>query len=583
MNVRIEQTQSGNCLEKEKDALSALRDGVSGIYREMGDFIVKTTEHMGNFREMIAPYVNYFYPSDENAAGESFMTDVVIPSRHDLDGAIDDAVRIMTGDEAMNERVSGAIEEVLELAHSIDTILAFIDEIDIYSENMLIISSKYGDEGMSLARISSEVGSMAAAVNDVGGKFRDLLGNLGVYREEFNDIRRRIEVISENYLTSMKLNLSMVFGEMVRELGGVSDNVNEMLKRSEEIERSMKDFIVNIQMEDVIRQQIDRVILLLEGGTEGCGPEDDGSSREIAPAALYIAAGSLDDLELTLSGQYDEVETQFGLLASILEGMQSRFRGGDLAEVEREQGRMDATYRRIEELKDEFIRHMEEIISGKKNLLVLCESFIVILNEFEGLFKAIGDTVKRFEALNMITRIELARHTRLSRTLGGAFNSVMALPAQMKRIVEESMDLYGRIRGNIVDAVERYAGNFSSQEEVLEGCIGSMKKVSLKLYESQKYYWDISQEIGRYCDRILGFIEDKRAQSGLGEAGESLREITVGVRAHFASTHGDGKPDIEGVWRRIQEQPGLVPAGSFFAALGSEIEIGKSRERVIIF
>ncbi|MBN2079469.1 MAG: hypothetical protein JW838_10920 [Spirochaetes bacterium] len=511
------------------------------------------------------------------------MNDVVVPSRHDLDGAIDDAVRIMTGDEAMNERVSSAIEEVLDLAHSIDTVLAFIDEIDIYSENMLIISSKYGDEGMSLARISNEVGSLAAAVNEVGGEFRELLGNLGVYREEFNEIRGRIEVISENYLTSMKLNLSLVFEKMVRELGSVSRNVNEMLERSEEIERSMKAFIVNIQMEDVIRQQIDRVILLLEGGTSGNQMEDDESFHEIAPTAVFVAIESLDELESTLSGQYDEVETQCGLLSSILEGMQSRFHGGDFAEVEREQNRMDTTYRRIEELKDEFIRHMEEIITGKKNLLVLCESFIVILNEFEGLFKAIGDTVKRFEALNMITRIELARHTRLSRTLGGALTSVMSLPAKMKRIIDESMDLYGRIRGNIVDAVERYAGNFRSQEEVLEGCIASMKKVSVKLYESQKYYWDISQEIGRYSERILGFIEDKCAQSGMDEGRKSLRRITEGVRAHFALIHGDLKPDIEGVWRRIRERPGMVPDGSFFAALGSEIETGKSRERVIIF
>ena len=79
---------------------------------------------------------------------------------------------------------------------------------------------------------------------------------------------------------------------------------------------------------------------------------------------------------------------------------------------------------------------MEEIISGKKCLLGLCESFIVILNEFEGLFGGISDTVKRFEAMNMITRIELARNVQFTRSLGGALTSVMTLPEQMKRIVD---------------------------------------------------------------------------------------------------------------------------------------------------
>ncbi|MBN2158584.1 MAG: hypothetical protein JW807_04255 [Spirochaetes bacterium] len=580
MNVMLCDTSGTKGLEHEKTALLELREGITKIYREMGNFIVKTTERMRDFRKMITPYVKYFYPSENGAQNDCFISEVVTPSRGELDRAIDAAVKIMTGDEKMNERVSGAIEAVLDLAKSVDTILELIDEIDLYAENMLIISTKYGEKGLSLARISNEVGAMAGMVNGIGGKFRDYLANLEVYRGEFNDIRRRIEVISENYLTRMKINLSMVFGEMVQELGGVSRNVNDMLTSSDEVEHSMKAFINSMQMEDVIRQKIERIVLFLD---ENEYPDDPFMRQEIGPVAVHLASERLGELEQSLFDQYREVEGLCDRTSSILGGMVSRFYSGAETEAEREQSRMDAIYRRIEQLKDEYIHHMEEIISGKENLLSLCESFTVILNEFEGLFNGIAETVKRFEALNMITRIELARHAKLSRTLGGALTSVMSLPVQMKRIVDHSMALYKEIRGNIMDAVNQYAENFKVQQDVLVDCIDSMKKVSVKLYESQKYYWDISQEIGRYCGHVLGFIDGEYKKDVLLEAGESARGISEGVKSYFKSAYGNIRPDLEGTWRRVRQASGDAPAGSVMAALGSELANGKTAKRVIIF
>ena len=282
MNVALDRQTDIQKFENERIALSSLRDGISTIYRDMGSFIMKTTEHMDMFGSMITPYARYFYPSGDAASGDCFITEVVAPSRRELDGAIDAAVNIMAGDEKMNERVSVAIEDVLDLGGSVDIILELIDEIDVYAENMLIISTKYGTAGMSLARISSEVGAMARLVNGIGEKFRDFMGNLVEYRKEFNEIRKRIEVISENYLTRMKLNLSIVFGEMVRELGIVSENVNEMLAGSDEAEQEMRVFVANIQMEDIIRQKIERVIMLLDDSWDDAGRGDPAFLKKSA-------------------------------------------------------------------------------------------------------------------------------------------------------------------------------------------------------------------------------------------------------------------------------------------------------------
>src|SRR3990172_3516807 len=102
-----------NRLPKEKQILETLQGTVSKIYADIGGFIVRSTDQMKAFRKMITPYVNYFFPLNHEASCDCFLTDVVAPSKNELDGAIDRAAAIMVGDEKMNENVSHAIEDVL--------------------------------------------------------------------------------------------------------------------------------------------------------------------------------------------------------------------------------------------------------------------------------------------------------------------------------------------------------------------------------------------------------------------------------------------------------------------------------------
>jgi hypothetical protein len=563
--------------------LQELKGKVSKIFEDMGSFIVTTTRHMGDFRTMITPYANYFYPVDGRASGSSFIGEVVIPSRDDLDAAINRAVSNMAGDDLVNNNVSRAIEDVLGLKQSVDLLLQLIEEIDIYSENMLIISTKYGDEGKALARISNEMGTMAQLVNGFGVRFRDYLEKLDVSRKDFSTVRERIDVIGENYLTKMKLNLSMKFNDMISELHKVSEQVNGILSSSSELESTMKSCVNNIQMEDVIRQKIEKILLYLDGIDNEAIRERQEPSGDFGPAILHVVMQLLEDLVKDVSGQDKEMHDCCTRLSGLLNDINSRInKSGEMID-QNEQNRMDVVYYRIEKLKNEYIDYMEEIISNKKKLLDLSVSIIDVLSEFEKLFAGISDIIRRFEALNMITRIELARHMTLSRKLGGALNSVMILPEKMKRVLEQSIGSYQAIRKNMVDAVAQYSGNFKIQEEVLDGCINSMKKVSVKLYESQKYYWDISNEVGRCCRKVLSFNDGNFKNIGLFETGESLRDIMAIVHAYNESEYGDNRLDIESVRERIQDWAVRKGENSLLAELYTELGTQKSKDSIIIF
>ena len=565
---------------KEERLLEDLKGKISRIYAHMGGFIVRSTEQMHDFRKMITPYVNYFFTPDYDASANCFLGDVVAPSKNELNAAIDKAVAIMAGDEKMNDVVARAIEEVLGLKRSVDAILSLIDEIDIYAENMLIISTKYGEEGMALARISSEMGALAGQVNGIGMKFRDFLEQLDVSRADFNAVRGRIDVISENYLTRMKLNLTLDFDEMTTQLNSISKMVHGMFSGADDIEDSMKSMLNNIQMEDIIRQKIEKILFYLENEA-ACG-DCHSTGEDYGPVMLHVVSERLADLMRDVSNQYDLVNGWCARLNELLNAVRSRLETGDELNDER-LNRMDLIYHRIEDMKNEYINYMEEIIANKESLLMLSSSIVEVLEGFDALFSGILSVVQRFEALNMVARIELARHARLSRTLGGALSSVITLPEKLKRIVAQSADLYRGIMENMIGSVTRYSENFKLQEEVLEECIGSMKRVSVKLYESRKYYWDISLENSRFCRKVLEFNDENRRNIGLFEAKETIRDIMAGINAYAESEYGDYAIDIALVQRQLQQRAGRTGEDPVMAALSREFDIEKTKDHVIIF
>lgn len=195
-------------------------------------------------------------------------------------------------------------------------------------------------------------------------------------------------------------------------------------------------------------------------------------------------------------------------IKGILNGFLDRFydRGemdSDSLEVER----FDRIYRRLENMKNKFVGFIEEIIDGKRNLYELSLRILDIVNSFEKFFADLSGIAKRFETINILTRIELAKHASLNRTLGVALTDVRDLPSRMKAIIENSAVLYREVSKDIRISIDDYHRSYKRQEENLHSCIESMEKISVKLSESQQYYRDISREIGEVSSRILEHME----------------------------------------------------------------------------
>ncbi|HPQ52824.1 MAG TPA: hypothetical protein PK253_06205 [Spirochaetota bacterium] len=530
-------------IQNERERLLSFKKDVSSIFTEMGNYMLTTSNKMNSFKEIIAPYIRYFYPSEPEKAEESFAKDVIIPSRKEMEDAIDQAVSTMRGDDRINNRISSAIQRTLDIRQSVDEILNMIEAIDIYSVNTMLISTKAGTEGETLTKISYEMSSLSNRAGTIATNFMGLIENLENSHKEFNTIREQIDIVNENYLTQMKIKSRMIFGEIISDLKHLSSNVTEIMEYSGELEGSIRNVMDWLQTEDLMRQDLEKVIFSLEEMDESEGELINSMSASFSKEKLH------DFFRLMTRSKIITIENHMTQLISgsnecgtkikeILNRFLGKFYGTDGDGKDYYEGeKLETVYKKLEDMKNEYIEYIENIIQGKEKLYNLSSSILAIIRQFSIFFNDLVQVAKRFEIINMLTKIELARHSELRKTLAGALTGVKDLPTQMKKIIENSVVMNSDMSSHMETAIAEYHTSFKIQETTLHSCIQAMKKISLKLNESKKYYADISEEIGGTCTNMLGFIENENSEL------ENLEDLRI-VLSQVSDALREGNEDI---------------------------------------
>ncbi len=532
---------------EERGRLLVLKDNISSLFGELGDFMLTTSRKIGEFRTIISPYINYFYPLNPETASESFAGDVVIPSRDEMNGAIDEAVAIMQGDSRINNSIAESIQRTLEIRKSVDEILTMIEAIDIYSVNTMLISTKAGTEGETLAQISSEMTVLSDKAGKISTEFISLLQTLEASYDEFSSIREKIDITNENYLTQMKVKSSLVFGEILTDLGRLSANVAEIMNYSEEVESSITNVMEWLQTEDLVRQDLEKVIFALEEAENGNDrlfdrSGDPGMAGRIAELLYGMSMSKIQGLEHHIEHLITGNTECNDRIKDILNRFISRFYGthGDGKQYY-EGEKLDTVYEKLENMKNEYISYIQKIIEGKRELFELSSRILDVLGKFSIFFNELVQIAKRFEIINMLTKIELARHSSLKKTLTGALTGVRDLPTQMKKIIERSLSTNAMVAQYMESSIREYQENYLVQERTLNNCIQAMRKISVKLNESKKYYQDISEEVGGTCTRMLGFIENESGEiEAITDLKNTLKSLFDKVSRIAQKTHQGG-------------------------------------------
>jgi hypothetical protein len=579
-------------LQEVRTICTPFRQSIQDVFGGVREFLISTVQGLDEFLGMIEPYVHYFYTQSDIRADECFLNEVVFSQRDNIDYAIDEAVRVMEVDLEISSEVSEAIRKSFELHGGITGILEIFEEIEIHALNTMIFSKKTGSQGDALARIATEMGALSHDAGSISTGLSAKLGDLGDDFESFTTLRNDNDITHQNYLTRIKIENKMIFRQIAERLAEISAEVTEMIGAMRQVDASLRSVIASMSIEDVIRQDFEKILYLAEevlaenGGLfERCRAEMGGPFVE--RLSMLMLRQKCGHISKNIGALSREIASNFARIDEVTSQISARFGTG----AARGEG-IDQIYGRIEQVKLLYIDFIEKIIADKDAVYAISKKILETMRSFGQFFDGIDGVTRRLEIITMITRIELSRHTTLQRELRGALADVSSLPAKIKQVVAALAVIYKDVSGAMEMSVERYFENSRREEGSLRNGVDAIKKVSVELFESRKYYDNISEKVAESRDGIFRFVEAYGAQrEALVRVVDTLGMMYEKAGVSLGDANGDEREELKGQVRQAARVRDILrehaEEGDYrvmmLVSLLNEIQEGSARDTETIF
>lgn len=557
--------------------LKDLKGNTSTLFSELIQRFTVINTRIDEFFTMIRPYIYYFYNTDENLP-DTFLHDVIIGTNNEMNEYIDTIVKYMISDRETNKEVENAINKTLTLSNSVAMILDAVEAIDLYAKNTMIISIKAGEEGSTLTTIAVEMSHLADMVNDVSSEFQEIIEYLDKLRTKFSNTCQTVDIIIENYLTHLQIKMNSTIREIIGHQKKLSYNVESIVNFADQLKSSIHKILQEFQVEDIFRQDIEKILFAIEALEEG-GIDD--SEKDILFWGMYQKLLSLQHDFMHL---YTSAGESLHTMKSNVEAIASDYTKASETVFEGDEFAIEKVYNSLEMLQHETIQYIEDILAKKASLLEISSDVLEQLHKFQEFFTKIQDVVRKFDVVNMLTRIELARHQQLQKTIASSLSDISIMPKKIKKIVEESENLYKDVIGTMESTYQSYKEAMAIQDTILQNCVSNLKKVSLKLYESKKYYIDISQQIERNVNTLQQFLNEKSEQI------EAFKNIEENIKLFCDMLDGAGVekniPDVEKINKTVDTLTMLYGTdykGLMLVSLLKEYSAAKTEDTVIVF
>lgn len=557
--------------------LNNLKGNIGSLFLELIQRFTEINTRIDDFFTMIRPYIHYFYTTDERIT-DTFLHDVILTAKDEMNEYIDIVVKYMIADRETNKEVEEAINKTLTLSNSVAMILDAVESIDLYAKNTMIISIKAGEEGSTLTTIAVEMSHLADMVNSVSVEFQEIIDHLHQMRLKFSNTCQTVDSIIENYLTHLQLKLNSSIHDIIVQQKLLSHNVDSIVSFADQLKSGMTSLLQKFQVEDIVRQDIEKILFAIEA-LEEIGISEDHA--DVILWGMYQKVLSLqNDFVHLYTGAHDGITTMKNNVEAIardyVKTSESVFDGSEFA--------IEKVYASMGLLQQQTVKYLEEILEKKSTLLRISKDVLELLRRFQEFFNKIQDVVRKFDVVNMLTRIELARHEQLQKTIASSLSDISSMPKKIKRIVEESESLYKDVISTMESTYKSYEQAMAIQDSILQNCVSNLKKVSLKLYESKKYYVDVSQQIERNVNVLQHFLSEKVEQihafKDIEHHLKALCEVldSAGVAKEMSDTN-----QLDKTIETIIELYGSDYKGMMLVSLLKEYSTRKTEDTVIVF
>ena len=523
--------------------------------KKFSEFVISAINYISELENTFAE----FHKSLNNLIDNAFGKDgIIAKSIHDISSLVSsldeqiDYVRRNLSDVigSTNKEME---RETKDIENWIDEMKNLSDMNKVMAINTLIRSVKIGEEGNALIVIASEVGRASAEILSILTSLEKSLTSFKNISNEFStNVNEMLSDIDAKIEEEMRHIWDVIkrFSDMRENIMGEMEKMKEYM---ENIKQLLSEIIVDVQYEDIIRQNYNRLIHLKDKFKENITEVNrfyDDASINLAQMLdkLYIIEGICENIikferEIyTLSNEVmDKLANELGRILSIVEKYNSELKR-IIADYFGEGGEMHKVKNLLLEVRERSFRIFSDM---KKIMDEISKDFDILLSISKNEIMKSEDiqrVSKTIDVLGLNAQIEAERISHIDEGFKTIAEDIRDMSSQAGKIGERMRSFFSKFidyMGKAVDMCENLSAKLSNVEKSIDDIAEfSENQLEQSFSTVRNMISKYMEETEELSGQIEGMISE--IQSML----QSIKEFRYGIES-YEKEKGTIKEKIE--------------------------------------
>jgi hypothetical protein len=453
---------------------------------------------------------------------------------------------MQASDAKIFNEIKSHISQVDEVKKSIQNVEELSTDIEILAFNAMIVAAKAGSEGLAFSCITDELKNISnqtlLIVNDLMGLEKNLFDQYNLFQGTITEIEKN----HKETIDFLDVNLEESFANFIFGIDTIAEIASDLIKHFMKLKPNFNELkkIVELKKEipesiNVIYEAIDAV----EKNKENLQSQDEYDLDSV----LQLLIGQ-DKISSYCSSLFYDIKEHLNLsldlLADkleVLENYAEDIKGDQLVLqeyfVSDSSVYGDSSINQIFSETQETVNHIVELVSknllGKKEISQNGFSLIERIEDLEEQFQFLTKTAKKFNLINISSKIEIAKRKVLSNH-GNISDKIEEITEEIGKTLYATYDQLVLIKKSTQHLLNQYNTNMENQEEktqiLLQKIQDSMTKYGGSQQHMLKVFSGINVVSKKFSELMSASQEDINEVSKLTDYADHIADL-------FKKTH----------------------------------------------
>ncbi len=456
---------------------------------------------------------------------------LIIDSIDQAEILVDDASRFFIALEEKDRKLFDAINSSIDCLVTLENQFTDIKEdsidMELVSLNAKIAAIKAGKNSAGFACISNELRKLSTATTDntaILTKRGDIvLQNLTSFTKKIENI----QAVQQSFYNHFRETLGSIFKNYNYEVEGLVEHLTLTICEAESIKGPLSNIMEIIQLQDIIRQSLEHVELVLNETimqTPSDSPEHVLDELIFSKNLYQLCSDLLGDIEEKIFQSIGTFSVNIGDLRDILNKVnRDSLITKDLLDPKNKNDDIkedltDILNESVETL-DTLIKDLKKTMQKKSSIPVDAKKIIDTLKHLENGFMDSLDIVSRFYPININARVEVAKWNSLNQ-IGIATDEMSSATDKINRDMQVALKLIRETTKEIETSVTYYSKGNAEEITSIKDITNRIIECYNGLAESSKILSGTLNSFSVYSDSFFSLLDDSELDIG------SLNKIT---------------------------------------------------------